>query len=182
MSSRKYCFIFTRHIAIFARDSARYGCQVSRIRNVGDLAEARVLILPFTPYIFALCSFVLHSLLSRFQIFRSPSFSSISDLASGTKVEIDGLRKSEYRQPISSRFTSWVFPQVVHARFFSFSSCLLPSLLHDRYKLLSHPYSFLFQIHFRSNAWFCFKKRFMHFMWLTLEITAWTIVLNLNWI
>lgn len=39
MSSRQYYFIFTRHIAIFAHDSARYGCQVSRIRNVGDLAE-----------------------------------------------------------------------------------------------------------------------------------------------
>lgn len=88
MSSRMYYFIFTRHIAIFVRDSARYECQVSR--NVGDLAEMCI-----DPSIYRISSLyvILYSIRSLLSDFSFSSFLSlIFDLASSTKVEIDDLR------------------------------------------------------------------------------------------
>lgn len=151
MSSRMYYFIFTRRIAIFVRDSARYECQVTRIRNVDDTAETYI---DPTSYRISslyvlLCS--IRSLLSWFQIFRS--LTSIFDLTSGTKVEIDDLRKSEYRQPIPSLSSGGSMLD----SFLSFSFCLFLSLQHEEYKFF-RLHSSLFSVSIKCGISFKKKK------------------------
>lgn len=135
------CDIFARvllHFYATPRDFCSRQCSL-RLSSLEDKkcrrSSRNVCIDPsHFPYIFALCSLVLHSLttLSRFQIFHSSSFSSSFDFADGTKVEIDDLRKSEYRRSIP-RLSSG---GSVLDSLLSFSSCLLLPLQRDECKLL----------------------------------------------